>query len=255
MPEPNGEKSVGMTNDGLQQAAQEKTATPPLQRYRSTLLKVALSLAVITFALLTFLVETIPSFQIDLQITQAIQSLASPFFTAFMRLVSWPGYLPQSVIITLLIAGAIYRSGLHWESVACLLASLVSGATNQLAKTLIQRPRPTGDLVDVFTILESYSFPSGHVMFYTILFGFVWYLVYTLLEPSLPRHLLLGLFGSFILLVGVSRIYLGQHWASDVLGAYLLGALTLAGMILVYQWGKTRFFVHQPVAPPDPKEQ
>jgi undecaprenyl-diphosphatase len=88
-------------------------------------------------------------------------------------------------------------------------------------------------------------------MFYMILFGFAWYLTYTLLKPSAQRSLLLGVFGIFILLVGVSRIYLGQHWASDVLGAYLLGSLILAGIILLYQWGKTRFFVHQPVAPPD----
>lgn len=252
MPEPNGEKSVEMTNDGLQQV---ETSTPPLRRYRSTLFKIALFLIIVVFAWLTFLVKTTPSFPIDIQITQTIQSLASPFFTAFMRLISWPGYFPQSVIITLLIAGVLYRSGLHWESVACLLASLISGTTNQLVKTLIQRPRPTTDLVDVFAMLESYSFPSAHVMFYTILFGFVWYLVYTLLAPSLLRGLLLGLFGSFILLVGISRIYLGQHWASDVLGAYLLGGLTLAGMILLYQWGKTRFFVRQPVAPPDSKEE
>jgi membrane-associated phospholipid phosphatase len=131
----------------------------------------------------------------------------------------------------------------------------LSGLTNQLIKLLIQRPRPSGDSVDVFAVLDSYSFPSGHVMFYTILFGFLWYLVYTLLKPSLLRSLLLVLLGGLILGVGASRIYLGQHWASDVLGAYLLGSLILAGIILLYQWGKTRFFVRQPVAPPDPKKE
>jgi undecaprenyl-diphosphatase len=108
-------------------------------------------------------------------------------------------------------------------------------------------------LVDVFAVLNSYSFPSAHVMFYTILFGFVFYLTYTVLKSSWLRSGLLGLFGVFILLVGVSRIYLGQHWASDVLGAYLLGGLILAGVIFLYQWGKSRFFVRQPVASPDPR--
>jgi undecaprenyl-diphosphatase len=52
---------------------------------------------------------------------------------------------------------------------------------------------------------------------------------------------LLGLFGILILFVGASRVYLGQHWTSDVLGAYLLGGVILAGIVLLYQWGKPRF--------------
>jgi undecaprenyl-diphosphatase len=203
------------------------------------------------FALLTFFVKTTPSFPIDLQITQAIQAFDSPLFTALMRLISWPGFLPQSIFIVLLIAMLLYRSGLYWEAVTSILASLFSGGINQLAKVLIARPRPPVHIVEVFDVLESYSFPSGHVMFYMILFGFVWYLTYTLLKPSMQRSLLLGVSGIFVLFVGISRIYLGQHWASDVLGAYLLGSLILAGVILLYRSGKTRFFVRQPVVPPD----
>jgi len=61
------------------------------------------------------------------------------------------------------------------------------------------------------------------------------------------------LFGILIALVGVSRIYVGEHWASDVLGAYLLGSVTLVAIIQFYIWGKTRFFVHQPAAPTEPQ--
>jgi undecaprenyl-diphosphatase len=225
---------------------QTRIASPAVRRYRTILFSTLLISAVGAFAFLTVLVETTPSFTIDLQITRAIQSLDSDLFAAVMQLISWPGFLPQSVIITLLIAFLFYAYGLRWESVTSLLASLLSGITNELVKSLIQRPRPSVDLVDVFRILTSYSFPSGHVMFYTILFGFTWYVIYTVIKASLLRSVLLGLLGTFILLVGVSRIYLGQHWASDVLGAYLLG-----GLILLYHWGKQRLFVRQNAAHPD----
>jgi membrane-associated phospholipid phosphatase len=55
-----------------------------------------------------------------------------------------------------------------------------------------------------------------------------------------------------IALMGPSRIYLGQHWFSDVMGAYLFGSLWLALTIRFYRWGKRRYFVHQPVAPAAP---
>lgn len=232
-----------------------ETVSPSARRYRSVIFIAILIFATAAFALLTFLANITPYFPIDLEITRAIQSIDSPFFLGFMRLVSWPGFLPQSILLTVLIAYALYLSGLYWESVMALLAAIVSGTINSLVKVIIQRPRPGEDLVDVFEILLSYSFPSGHVMFYTILFGFTFYLAYTLLEQSLARSLILGGLGPFVLLVGVSRIYLGQHWASDVLGAYLLGGLILVGLIVLYQWGKKRFFVRQPSAPHNSKEE
>lgn len=247
MSEPTGEQPAEIRPYTVPQT---KIASPAARRYRTVLFSTLLISAVGAFAFLTFLVETTPSFTIDLQITRAIQSIDSDFFAAVMQLISWPGFLPQSVIITLMIALLLYVYGLQWESVTSLLASLLSGVTSELVKSLIQRPRPSVDLVDVFKTLTSYSFPSGHVMFYTILFGFTWYVIYSLLKRSLLRSILLGLLGSFILLVGVSRIYLGQHWASDVLGAYLLGGLILVGTILLYHGGQQRFVDRRKTAPP-----
>ena len=238
----------------LKEAAKSETASPGIQRYRTLFFWVLLFSAILGFSTLTFLVETTPSFPIDLQITQAIQSIDSPFFGGLMRLISWPGFLPQSILITVLIGFTLYMFDFRWESITALLTALISGVTNESLKYLIQRPRPAADLVDVFEILTSYSFPSGHVMFYTSLFGFIWYVAYTVLKQSLTRSLLLGFLGTLVTLIGVSRIYLGQHWASDVLGAYLLGGLILTGMILLHQWGKTRFFVKQTTRVHDSKK-
>jgi len=165
-----------------------------------------------------------------------------------MTAVSWLGFSPQSVIITALIILLILGLGLQWEALVALIAALFSIGLNVLVKDLIQRPRPAAALVHVLATLSDYSFPSGHVMFYTGFYGFIVFLSFTLLKPSLKRTLLLVFFGLLVLLIGASRIYVGEHWASDVLGAYLLGTLTLIGIIELYRWGKPRFFVHQPVA-------
>ena len=171
-----------------------------------------------------------------------------------MSLISWFGFSPQSYVLAALIVLGIYLLGFRWEAISALVAALLPPIVNTIVKGIIRRPRPTVDLVHVLRILNSYSFPSGHVMYYVGFFGFLWFLAYTLLKRSWRRTLLLVFLGVLIALIGASRIYLGQHWASDVLGAYLLGSLTLVAILQFYRWGKARYFVTQPVAPPTPSE-
>jgi membrane-associated phospholipid phosphatase len=247
-------KPIEKITDAASQAARAESESAPVRRYRAVLFQVALVLVVGAFAVLTFLVKTMPFFAIDLQITRAIQLINFPSFAVLMNLVSWLGFGPQDIIITGLIILLIFGFGLRWEAVMALIAALFTTGINLLVKDLVQRPRPTSNLVNVFAKLPSYSFPSGHVMFYLGFFGFIWFLAFTLLKPSLKRGLLLVFFGILIVLIGVSRVYLGEHWASDVLGSYLLGSLTLVAIIQFYLWGKKRFFVHQPVAPAEPQK-
>jgi len=246
-------KPVEKVKDAAQQAARKETTSRPKREYRTFLFQVSLFAAIGAFAVLTFLVKTTPSFPIDLQIERAIQSINSPIFAGLMYLISWPGFSPQSFILSVLIVLAIYLFGLQWEAIMALVAALLPPLVNVIVKDYIRRPRPTIDLVRVLGVLNSYSFPSGHVMFYVGFYGFLWFLVYTLLKRSWRRTLLLIFLGALIALVGISRIYLGQHWPSDVLGAYLLGGLTLVAILQLYRWGKKRFFVHQPVAAEKPK--
>lgn len=235
--------------DAASQAARAESEPPHVRSRRAVIFQFVLIGISAAFAILIILVEANPVFAIDLKITRAVQLINFKPFDVLMTLVSWPGFVPQSFIITLLLVLLIYIFGLHWEAVMSISAAAFSTVINVLVKDLIQRPRPTPDLVTVITSLTSYSFPSGHVMFYLVFFGFLWFLVFTLLKPSPQRTLLLAFAGSLILLVGLSRIYLGEHWASDTLGSYLLGTLTLVAVIQVYRWGKTRFFVRQPTAP------
>jgi membrane-associated phospholipid phosphatase len=248
MSEQKVEKPVEKIKEDVQQAARAESAPAPVRHYRAVVFQGVLVLIAIAFGALTFLVKTTPSFAIDLQITRAIQSINFPSFALLMGMVSWAGFSPQVTIITAIIILLIYGLGLRWEAVMALIAAIFSTAINLLVKDLVQRPRPTAAAVSVIDILKSYSFPSGHVMYYLGFLGFIGFLVFSLLKPSIKRSLLLVLIGIPIVLIGISRIYLGQHWASDVLGSYLLGSLTLVATIQFYRWGKTRFFVHQSVA-------
>ena len=247
------DKPLENPKEAAQQAAKAEVTSRPTRRYRTYLFEIGLIAVIGAFTTLTILVKTTPSFPIDLAITRALQSITNPIFAALMDAISWPGFSPQSFIIPILIVGLLYAFGLHWEAVVALFAALFAPLVNAIVKDYIRRPRPGIDLVHVFKVLNSFSFPSGHVMYYVCFFGFLWFLAYTLLKRSWMRTLLLILLGIPIALVGMSRIYLGQHWPSDVLGAYLLGSLCLVVAIEVYRWGKTRFFVRQPVAPEKPK--
>ena len=248
MSEQINDKPVEKIKEVAHQAARAESAPAPVRCYRAVLFQSAMVLIVVAFGILTFLVKTSPSFAIDLQITKSIQLITLPAFALLMTIISWAGYGPQAVIITGVLILVIYALGLHWETVMALVAAGLSTGINLLVKDLVQRPRPTTGVVNVIDTLNSYSFPSGHVMYYVGFLGFIGFLVFSLMKPSMKRSLLV-LLGFPILLIGVSRIYQGDHWASDVLGAYLLGSLTLVATVELYRWGKTRFFVHQPVAP------
>lgn len=90
---------------------------------------------------------------------------------------------------------------------------------NQLLKKILRRPRPTE-----FRIVEEtgYSFPSGHSMVSMAFYGYLIYLIYRYIKNKYIKWSLIVLLSILICLIGISRIYLGVHYTSDVLGGFLL---------------------------------
>lgn len=91
---------------------------------------------------------------------------------------------------------------------------------NLLIKNIIARDRPTG-----INIIEEngYSFPSGHTAISTVVYGYLIYLIYNYVSNKKLKYVLISILSIIILVVGLTRIYLGVHYTSDVLGGYLLG--------------------------------
>jgi membrane-associated phospholipid phosphatase len=224
----------------------------PWRRYRAAVFQMYLIGAVDIFIILAVLAKTVAYFTFDVTITHAVQTFNAGWFAGLMNALSWMGFAPQTWIISLAVIGFLYVSGLKWETVVSCASLLGSSALGLGIKLIVDRPRPSADLVNVISQLKDYSFPSGHVLYFTTFVGFLLFLAYTLLTHSWWRTALLIILGSMVALIGLSRIYEGQHWASDVLAAYLLGSVWLALSVLCSRWGKPRFFVNQPVAKETP---
>ena len=101
---------------------------------------------------------------------------------------------------------------------------------NQLFKFILQRPRPT----EYRIINESgYSFPSGHSMISMAFYGFLIYLIYKYVKNKKIKYISITLISALIIFIGISRIYLGVHYTSDVLAGFLFSISYLIIFILI----------------------
>lgn len=212
------------------------------RRLKNRVFAIYVFAALVGFVYLAVLVKATPILPLDLQITRFVQAFHPDWFMGLMLAVSWAGYMPQAGGVGVLLVGILFFGGQTWEASLAATSAAVAEILDFSIKIFIQRPRPPADLVHVTILLTSYSFPSGHVMFYTAFFGFVWYLAFFWMRPSWLRVLVLVVTGLLVALVGLSRVYLGEHWFTDVVGAYLLGSLTLLAAIYLYGWGRPHIF-------------
>ncbi|MFQ5612098.1 MAG: phosphatase PAP2 family protein [Anaerolineae bacterium] len=157
-------------------------------------------------------------------IIQAVQAGHTPFFDGLFKTVTFLG----NVEGYLLLLPAIY-----WCIDARLgrrlgLVVFLSVILNFVAKSIYNLPRPDPALVRVLVEESSPSFPSGHAQTTLVMWGYLF---------TVWRKRVFGILaGLVILLVGVSRVYLGVHFPQDVLGGWLIGLVLLG----VFLWGGAR---------------
>ena len=171
----------------------------------------------------------------DLDLTQRLQDSIFPGLrlSKFVRLVT----TTQAVLGTG-GAAAVALWLLGWRRQAVLLVvGLVALALLQSGiKDLVDRPRPTADLVELRAGFSSPSFPAGHVMSPTVLYGFLLYLAIALRFSLALRVALVGWSVFVLVLTGPANVYVGVHWPSDVVGGYAWGAVLV--LPLVYADGR-----------------
>jgi membrane-associated phospholipid phosphatase len=188
------------------------------------------------FGALAAMVQTKQGETIDRAISARVQANKDPRIERAMTLVSWFGYPPQSRVLPLTYAAVLWIARFRLEAVF-QLAAAGSGLMSTIVKAFMQRPRPVAgkDLRVVAAPLAGSSFPSGHVLTYMGVYGWMAIMAAHLIKPALPRRLAVATLTTLIAAVGASRVYLGHHWPSDVFASYLLGSSYLAALLVAYR--------------------
>lgn len=164
----------------------------------------------------------------DTTITQAIYLLRGSTMTNFMKLITFFG--GQTWLIIGIVMTIVYLFSKNKRDAFVFLFILSFGVLlNLFLKDLFGRERP-----DVLPLLEeeTFSFPSGHAMNSFIFYTSLSFFVFRKINHPVKKWLLISLSGLLILLIGVSRVYLGVHYPSDVVAGYIAGLWWFATVVL-----------------------
>jgi membrane-associated phospholipid phosphatase len=187
------------------------------------------------FVLLARWVHKHPVSSTDVTISHVVQKRRLTFLDILSKMLSTLGSPATANTTALLIALALWKMHLRLEALMTAGLSLMSLLVRRVIQQIVHRPRPSKLLVRVDTQKKTPSFPSGHATASTAIWGWLITLIMLLLPASRLRKGVLAVVPALvILLVGPTRIYLGEHWASDVLGGYLLGSTWLGIALPLY---------------------
>lgn len=174
-------------------------------------------------------VEGDPIVVVDIAIADELHRQATPLSTSLYLAISWFGQ--QGIVVVGVIVGLFYVRRRRWLNFKFWLIALAGGGLlNALIKQVIARPRPV--FADPVAIAQNYSFPSGHSMASLITYGILAYFLWLEIPNRYARIGLIFAATLLIVLIGISRLALGVHYFSDVLGGFAAGGIWL-GMCIV----------------------
>ena len=175
-----------------------------------------------------------PTFDAD--ISGIIRQDRGKCFSALMGFISWWG-MDYKMILSVFCVSFLFFVTSYKREAWFTLSVFVADIINIFLKLIINRHRP--DEVVVFPKFQQASFPSGHVVHYVVFFGFILAVMLVNSRINLVLRWSIGLLCIFLIAgVSVARIYLGTHWATDILAAYIIGFMMLAVVILLYLKGQ-----------------
>lgn len=181
----------------------------------------------------------------DQLLADALHQLATPVTTTGFLVISLLGN--QVVLVLAISLTVLYLLHRHWMHATFWLIALAGGQVlNWLLKDLFARPRPVFQNPLVTEV--NYSFPSGHAMMSLITYGLLAYFAVLGLRNRGSRALVIASAAFLVLMIGLSRIYLGVHYFSDVVGGYAAAGVWLSACITAMDWirrHRPKFFYRQ----------
>ena len=206
------------------------------------LLLVLFFISVLGFAYLVNKVFKLKKTGMDNRVFNYLEQYTTPTNTDIMKFITFFGthlfLIPANLALITYFLVRKHR----WYSIKVPVVAIGSVVVMSLLKLYFSRARP---LTPILQEVQGFSFPSGHAMSAVTFYGLLIYLVYRYIQGAIPKYVLIGFLALFILLIGISRIYLRVHYTSDVLAGFAMGIIWL--VVSLWVMGKVEKFTRREV--------
>lgn len=194
----------------------------------------------VALGVFAYFAAVVVNFPWGVTVSTTVQSWRSAWLDTTMRVVSELGVLEVAAPLVAITAVTLFIAGWRAEGIFMVLTPSAGRLVTLVVKGIVDRPRPSEDLVQVLQDAASASFPSGHVVHSVVYLGALAVVLNLRLRPSRRLRTAQALIVALVLATGLSRIYLGMHWLGDVVGGFAFGAAVVAAALWTWRvWAKS----------------
>lgn len=168
--------------------------------------------------------------KIDIRVANLIPLIRTPLQTKIFTFFTFLANYQTVVLLAVLTVGTLWFTRKKFLAGLFLVAVVIEEVVTYILKNLVGRVRPEQALGLISE--DRFSFPSGHTMIATFILGLLFYFIFKSLKSSFTKLLLFLAYLIIVVMVVLSRVYLGVHFPSDVLASIMLGALLLTIFIV-----------------------
>ena len=187
-----------------------------------------------SLGVLSYLARTNVYLAGDMAASQWVQSWRTPWIDRVMEGVTSLGRSGAAAIVVSSAVAPLLLFRRVKEAAFLAVSVIAVSPMSWSMKALMQSPRPPASVVEALDTQSGYGFPSGHAILAVAFYGMLIFLTAIHVRPIWLRVAACTAFIGMILATGLSRVYLGAHWLSDVYGGYLFGMVILLSLGLAY---------------------